>query len=300
VSIRVEKLAKRYSSQWAVDRISFDIPQGQIVGFLGPNGAGKSTTMKILTGYIPPTEGKAFMGGLDVEEQSVEVRKITGYLPEHNPLYLDMYIQEYLGFVAKLNQIDRPKRAIEAAIGMTQLGKERHKKIGQLSKGYRQRVGLAQALIHDPKILILDEPTSGLDPNQVQEMRQVIKTLGQEKTVLLSTHIMQEVQAMCDRVIIIHQGQLVADGDIASLQSNKPSSFSVRIELDKPCELNRLLSIEGCDHAESTGPNTYLLRGHSSDLRSSIADAAKAGNWTVLEMRSETHSLEDVFRDLTS
>lgn len=300
MSIRVEKLAKRYSSQWAVDRINFDIPQGQIVGFLGPNGAGKSTTMKILTGYIPPTEGKAYMGGLDVEEQAVEVRRITGYLPEHNPLYLDMYIQEYLGFVAKLNQIDSSKKAIEKAIDMTQLGKERHKKIGQLSKGYRQRVGLAQALIHDPKILILDEPTSGLDPNQVQEMRQVIKTLGQEKTVLLSTHIMQEVQAMCDRVIIIHQGQIVADGDIATLQSNQQQSFSVRLELDQACDLKKLLSIPGCQQADQVAPNTYLLRGQSADLRSRIADAAKAENWTVLEMRSETHSLEDVFRELTS
>lgn len=300
MSIRVEKLAKRYSSQWAVDRISFDIPQGQIVGFLGPNGAGKSTTMKILTGYIPPTEGKAYMDGLDVEEQAVDIRRITGYLPEHNPLYLDMYIQEYLGFVAKLNQMDSSKKAIEKAIEMTQLGRERHKKIGQLSKGYRQRVGLAQALIHDPKILILDEPTSGLDPNQVQEMRQVIKTLGQEKTVLLSTHIMQEVQAMCDRVIIIHQGQIVADGDIATLQSKQQQSFSVRLELDQACDMNRLLNIPGCQQADQVAPNTYLLRGQSADLRSRIADAAKAENWTVLEMRSETHSLEDVFRELTS
>jgi len=300
VSIRVENLAKRYSSQWAVDRISFDIPKGEIVGFLGPNGAGKSTTMKMLTGYIPPTEGKAYMAGLDVEAQSKEVRSITGYLPEHNPLYLDMYIQEYLGFVAHLNGLTQVPKAIAQAMELTQIGSERHKKIGQLSKGYRQRVGLAQALIHSPEILILDEPTSGLDPNQVQEMRQVIKTLGQEKTVLLSTHIMQEVQAMCDRVIIINKGKIVADGGIASLQSQGQNRFTVWVEFSQALSIDDLQGLPHCERVESLGATQFRFHGHSLDLRSAIAERAKTHNWTVLEMRSESSSLEDVFRQLTA
>jgi len=207
----------------ALDSISFSIPSGEVVGFLGPNGAGKSTTMKILTGYIPASSGDASVCGLDLAEQSLEVRKLVGYLPEHNPLYLDMYISEYLLFAAGIAGVKNTKKALEMVIELTQLGPERNKKIGQLSKGYRQRVGLAQALIHDPKVLILDEPTSGLDPNQVVEIRNVIKNLGSEKTVLLSTHIMQEVEAMCNRVILINKGKIIADNTLEGLKETAPS-----------------------------------------------------------------------------
>ncbi len=207
----------------ALDSISFSIPSGEVVGFLGPNGAGKSTTMKILTGYIPASSGDASICGLDLAERSLEVRKLVGYLPEHNPLYLDMYISEYLLFAAGIAGVKNTKKALEMVIELTQLGPERNKKIGQLSKGYRQRVGLAQALIHDPKVLILDEPTSGLDPNQVVEIRNVIKNLGSEKTVLLSTHIMQEVEAMCNRVILINKGKIIADNTLEGLKETAPS-----------------------------------------------------------------------------
>ena len=207
----------------ALDSISFSIPSGEVVGFLGPNGAGKSTTMKILTGYIPASSGDASICGLDLAERSLEVRKLVGYLPEHNPLYLDMYISEYLLFAAGIAGVKNTKKALEMVIELTQLGPERNKKIGQLSKGYRQRVGLAQALIHNPKVLILDEPTSGLDPNQVVEIRNVIKNLGSEKTVLLSTHIMQEVEAMCNRVILINKGKIIADNTLEGLKETAPS-----------------------------------------------------------------------------
>lgn len=218
VSINVNKLTKIYGKQTAVNSISFDIPSGEVVGFLGPNGAGKSTTMKMLTGYIPPSSGTGSVCGIDIVENSIDVRKIVGYLPENNPLYLDMYVTEYLTFMAGISEVKNTKIAVEKAIETTQLQRERHKKIGQLSKGYRQRVGLAQALIHDPKVLILDEPTSGLDPIQVVEIRNVIKSLGADKTVLLSTHIMQEVEAMCDRVIIINKGNLAMDQSMESLK----------------------------------------------------------------------------------
>jgi ABC-2 type transport system ATP-binding protein len=223
VSIQVNNLSKKYGQQLALDSISFSIPSGEVVGFLGPNGAGKSTTMKILTGYIPASSGDASICGLDLAERSLEVRKLVGYLPEHNPLYLDMYISEYLLFAAGIAGVKNTKKALELVIELTQLGPERNKKIGQLSKGYRQRVGLAQALIHDPKVLILDEPTSGLDPNQVVEIRNVIKNLGSEKTVLLSTHIMQEVEAMCNRVILINKGKIIADNTLEGLKETAPS-----------------------------------------------------------------------------
>ena len=223
MSIQVNNLSKKYGQQLALDSISFSIPSGEVVGFLGPNGAGKSTTMKILTGYIPASSGDASICGLDLAERSLEVRKLVGYLPEHNPLYLDMYISEYLLFAAGIAGGKNTKKALEMVIELTQLGPERNKKIGQLSKGYRQRVGLAQALIHDPKVLILDEPTSGLDPNQVVEIRNVIKNLGSEKTVLLSTHIMQEVEAMCNRVILINKGKIIADNTLEGLKETAPS-----------------------------------------------------------------------------
>ncbi len=223
MSIQVNHLSKRYGSQWAVNDLSFEIPTGEIVGFLGPNGAGKSTTMKILTGYIPATSGDAVVCGFNLNTDSLSVRKRVGYLPEHNPLYLDMYVTEYLQFSAGMAAVSSIKTAVEKAIDLTQLSPERNKKIGQLSKGYRQRVGLAQALIHDPEVLILDEPTSGLDPNQVVEMRNVIKNLGKNKTVLLSTHIMQEVEAMCSRVILLNHGKIIADKTLEGLKQTSPN-----------------------------------------------------------------------------
>lgn len=223
MSIQVNHLSKRYGSQWAVNDLSFEIPTGEIVGFLGPNGAGKSTTMKILTGYIPASSGDAVVCGFNLNTDSLSVRKRVGYLPEHNPLYLDMYVTEYLQFSAGMAGVSQIKSAIEKAIDLTQLTPERNKKIGQLSKGYRQRVGLAQALIHDPEVLILDEPTSGLDPNQVVEMRNVIKNLGENKTVLLSTHIMQEVEAMCSRVILLNHGKIIADDTLEGLKQTSPN-----------------------------------------------------------------------------
>jgi ABC-2 type transport system ATP-binding protein len=223
VSILVSHLSKRYGSQWAVNDLSFEIPTGEIVGFLGPNGAGKSTTMKILTGYIPATAGEAVVCGFNLNTDSLSVRQRVGYLPEHNPLYLDMFVTEYLSFSAGMANVKKVKDAVEKVIELTQLTPERNKKIGQLSKGYRQRVGLAQALIHDPEVLILDEPTSGLDPNQVVEMRTVIKNLGKNKTVLLSTHIMQEVEAMCSRVILLNKGKIVADNTLEGLKQTSPN-----------------------------------------------------------------------------
>jgi len=225
VSIQVQNLSKVYGKQTAVNSINFNIPTGEIVGFLGPNGAGKSTTMKMLTGFIPPSSGGGSICGIDIVEESLEVRKIVGYLPENNPLYLDMYVKEYLAFIGGLSGVKDINKAVEHVLNITRLIPERRKKIGQLSKGYRQRVGLAQALIHNPKVLILDEPTSGLDPIQVVEMRNVITDLGKDKTVLLSTHIMQEVEAMCDRVIIINHGNIVADDRLENLKQKNDSGL---------------------------------------------------------------------------
>ncbi len=218
MSVKVEQLTKVYGLQKALNGISFSAEPGRILGFLGPNGAGKSTTMKILSCFIPPTAGRASLGGFDVVEQAMEARRSLGYLPEHNPLYLDMYVKESLGFIAQVHGISNKADRLNEVIELTGLGPEQHKKIGALSKGYRQRVGLAQAIIHDPKVLILDEPTSGLDPNQLIEIRKLIKDLGKTKTVIFSTHIMQEVEAICDQVIIINKGNIVADNSISSLR----------------------------------------------------------------------------------
>ena len=235
MSISVQQLSKVYGEQHAVDHITFDVPAGQIVGFLGPNGAGKSTTMKMLTCFIPPTSGKASVCGFDSMEQPLQVKRRVGYLPEHNPLYPDMYIKEYLEFAARMHAMKNFGPRVDEMIDVTGLGPERKKKIGQLSKGYRQRVGLAQAMLHDPEVLILDEPTSGLDPNQLLEIRKLIKTLGEQKTVILSTHIMQEVQALCDRIIIINKGRIVADDSVSGLQAQssggRPFSSSRRISI---------------------------------------------------------------------
>ena len=218
MSVKVEQLTKIYGEQKAVNGISFSAEPGQVLGFLGPNGAGKSTTMKIVSCFIPPTSGHASLCGFDVAENPIEVRRNLGYLPEHNPLYLDMYVKESLGFIADIHGLANKKQRIAEVIELTGLGVEQHKKVGALSKGYRQRVGIAQAIIHDPKVLILDEPTSGLDPNQLIEIRNLIKELGKSKTVILSTHIMQEVEAVCDRAVIINQGNIVADDSLSKLK----------------------------------------------------------------------------------
>ena len=226
MSLSVKNITKQYKKQIAVDDISFEIKSGEIVGFLGPNGAGKSTTMKIISCFIPPTKGTVTVCGFDVSNDDLKVKKKVGYLPESNPLYYDMYVIEFLSFIASLHKINNKKERIKEMIEMVGLQNEQHKKIGTLSKGYKQRVGLAQAIIHDPDVLILDEPTSGLDPNQIIEIRELIKNFGKDKTVLLSTHIMQEVESMCDRVIIINEGKLVADDSVESIKKgNKKSNM---------------------------------------------------------------------------
>lgn len=300
MSISVSSLTKIYGTQVAVNNISFELKKGEIVGFLGPNGAGKSTTMKMITGYLPPTEGKAVVCGFDVQQQLMEVRRRIGYLPEANPLYYDMYVREYLEFSAGIHKLGREtKSRIEEMVAMTGLGKEAHKKIGALSKGYKQRVGLAQAMLHNPEVLILDEPTSGLDPNQIVEIRDLITHIGKEKTVLLSTHIMQEVQAMCSRVIIINNGLIVANDKIEKLQtSGTTGALIVVFENDVDPKL-----FAGLKHAkgqESGGRNTWrFTTSNPSELRKEVMQWAVKNDISIRSLQEETQSLEDVFRTLT-
>lgn len=302
MSIIVNNLTKVYGKQFAVNHVSFEIGTGEIVGFLGPNGAGKSTTMKMITGYIPPTEGGGTVCGIDFVEESIEVRKIIGYLPEHNPLYLDMYVKEYLAFMAGLSGIkgSQISKSVDLALDLTNLHPEKQKKIGQLSKGYRQRVGLAQALIHNPKVLILDEPTSGLDPNQVIEMRNVITQLGKDKTVLLSTHIMQEVEAMCSKVMIINQGNIIANDTIEILQNSGNDTLTVIVEFGAPCSKSDLAKIEGVQSVENISGNRWRINGKSSHIRQNLSQFAMSKNIEILELTSDKNSLEDIFRNLTN
>ncbi|MFO7843275.1 MAG: gliding motility-associated ABC transporter ATP-binding subunit GldA [Bacteroidales bacterium] len=302
MSILVKDLTKIYGKQKAIDQISFEIKTGEIVGFVGPNGAGKSTTMKILTGFIPPTSGEAKINDLDLIENSLEIRKHIGYLPENNPLYLDMYVKEYLEFVAGVYKLGKQTHArIEEIIEQTGLTVERNKKIGALSKGYRQRVGLAQALIHDPSILILDEPTSGLDPNQIIEIRNLISTLGKEKTVMLSTHIMQEVEAICDRIIIINKGKIVADDTIGSIFSHTQDQFvTIVVEFDKETEQKQLEAIEQVDKVAKIDDKNWLIQSTTKeDIRQKIFNFAVQSNLAVLSMQKKEKSLEEVFQELT-
>lgn len=301
MSIKVERLTKIYGEQKAVDDISFEVNPGDVLGFLGPNGAGKSTTMKILTCFIPQTAGKAMVNGYDVEKQSMEVRKSIGYLPENNPLYLDMYVKEYLLFVAslyKMKSSERKKRT-EEMITVTGLEKEQKKKIGTLSKGYRQRVGLAQAMIHNPKVLIMDEPTSGLDPNQLVEVRQLIKNMGKEKTVILSTHIMQEVQAICNRVIIINKGKIAADDSIDKLQQQSGNDSVVKVKFKQPVNPQQLQAISGVTRVIATGENEWSIFANK-DLQEAVFRFAVAENLTIVSLQQEKQSLEEVFRKLTT
>ncbi|MBS1777107.1 MAG: gliding motility-associated ABC transporter ATP-binding subunit GldA [Bacteroidetes bacterium] len=301
MSIKVSSLTKVYGSQVAVDHISFELGEGEIVGFLGPNGAGKSTTMKMITGYLPPTDGTASVSGFDIQQYPMEVRKRVGYLPESNPLYYDMYVREYLEFVAGIHKLVKPKIRIDEMISRTGLNKEVHKKIGALSKGYKQRVGLAQAMLHDPEVLILDEPTSGLDPNQIVEIRDLICSVGKEKTVLLSTHIMQEVQAMCTRVIIISNGKIVADDPIGELQLRKPSTKAALIvTFESEVSAARLSALKCVHKAENLGSGTWKLTTLKlEELRKEVMKWALENDVNISAMQAESQSLEDVFRTLT-
>lgn len=303
MSVVVNNISKLYKSQRALDNVSFELNSGQVLGFLGPNGAGKSTMMKILSCYLPQNAGSATVCGFDVNAQSLEVRRILGYLPEHNPLYLDMYVKEYLGFVAGLHHIRHNVcQRVNEMISMTGLGAEQKKKIGALSKGYRQRVGLAQALIHDPKVLILDEPTSGLDPNQLVEIRELIKNIGREKTVILSTHIMQEVEAMCKRVIIINKGKIVADDDTSILQkrSNKQGQ-AILVEVDINLQAEIWQAISQINSAQAIGNNNWELKSLSDeDFRPQVFQLAVDKGFKVLAMQKQQNKLEDIFHELTA
>jgi ABC-2 type transport system ATP-binding protein len=300
MSIKVQNISKLYGTQKALNDISFEVKSGEIVGFLGPNGAGKSTTMKILTGFIPQTTGKAWVCDFDVSEQGLDVRKNVGYLAESNPLYYDMFVKEYLSFVADLHQIKNVSQRVKEIVSITGLEVEQKKKIGALSKGYKQRVGLAQALIHDPKVLILDEPTSGLDPIQLVEIRNVIKNIGKAKTVMLSTHIMQEVEAMCDRVIIINKGEIVADKPTQEMKEFKGSKQVITVEFDKATSKSALKNIERVSDATNIKGNIWQLSSTSpKDIRADIFQFAVQNQLAVLTLQKEEQQLEDVFRELT-
>jgi ABC-2 type transport system ATP-binding protein len=300
VSISVDFISKVYGQQRALDNVSFEVKTGEIVGFLGPNGAGKSTMMKILTCFIPPTAGKAMVNGYDVMNDSIEVRKSVGYLPEHNPLYLDMYVREYLEFIGGLHKIGNVKKRVAEMVEITGLTLEQHKQIGALSKGYRQRVGLAQALIHDPKVLILDEPTTGLDPNQLAEIRELIKRIGKEKTVMLSTHIMQEVEILCDRVIIINHGRIVTDAQTEVLQQGDQNRMVILVEFDKEISKSKIRSIAGVEDAENTGGNNWqIVTKPDIDARPAVFQFAVENKLSVLGMQREERKLEDVFKEMT-
>jgi ABC-2 type transport system ATP-binding protein len=298
--VSIENISKLYGKQKALDDVSFNVNTSHVVGFLGPNGAGKSTMMKIIACFIPQTSGKALVCGFDVTEQPIEVKKKVGYLPENNPLYLDMYVKEYLGFIAGIHQINGSKeKRINEMIEITGLQEEYKKKIGALSKGFRQRVGLAQALIHKPEVLILDEPTSGLDPNQLIEIRNIIRELGKEKTVILSTHIMQEVEAICDRVIIINKGKIVADENTVVLQQTSLQNIVV-VEFDKEVAVNQIQAILGVVKAQHIHGNTWKLAAEGKqDIRNNVFQFAVQNNFAVLAMNREEHSLEQIFQQLT-
>ncbi|MCB0506546.1 MAG: gliding motility-associated ABC transporter ATP-binding subunit GldA [Cyclobacteriaceae bacterium] len=301
MSILVDQLTKLFGSQKAIDTISFELNENEIVGFLGPNGAGKSTTMKIATTYTKPTSGTVLINGMDVQEQPLEVRKIIGYLPEHNPLYLDMYVHEYLNFSGRFYGLGKKELKSRTAevIDMCQLGIEQNKQIGQLSKGYRQRVGLAQALLHDPSVLILDEPTTGLDPNQIVEVRELIKTVSKGKTVLFSTHIMQEVQAVCDRAIVINKGRIVADGSIDELQ-NLNANQVIEVEFCNKVSDALLKSFEGMIALRNIGANRYQIEvSNKEDVRPAFMKFVTDNQLDLIGITQVQRSMEDVFATLT-
>lgn len=301
MSIIVSNISKQFGRQLALDNVSFSINPGEIVGLLGPNGAGKSTMMKIITCFIPPSSGEVSVHGFDISEQSLEVRRKVGYLPENNPLYTEMYIKEYLGFVAGIHHLGKgsAKRVAEM-MDITGLMPEKSKKIGALSKGYRQRVGLAQAMIHDPEVLILDEPTSGLDPNQLVEIRNLIAEIGKHKTIMLSTHILQEVEAICNRAIIINQGRIVADDSTGHLLSNASGRELVMVEFDREVSASGLKLIKGVITVKKLHGFSWLIESAQDlDVRQEIFRYAVDNGFTVLSMQKQGNSLEEVFQQLT-
>lgn len=290
-----------YGEQKAVDTISFKVDKGEIVGFLGPNGAGKSTTMKIITGYLQQTGGEAWVCGINVADQPMESKKKIGYLAELNALYYDMYVREYLGFVAEVHQIENRKSKIESIIETVGLSREAGKRIGQLSKGYKQRVGLAAALIHDPEVLILDEPTSGLDPNQIIEIREVIRKQGQNKTVLFSSHILQEVEAICDRVIIINKGKLVADDKLSNLQKGNAGRHVVVVQFKEAVDKSILAALDNVERVEEAQPGLFKLQTANPEaLRKQLLETALQRNLNIISLQSDSQRLEDIFKVLTN
>lgn len=301
MTIKVDQINKNYGKQKALDNITFEIKPGELIGFLGPNGAGKSTLMKIITGYIEADSGAVFINNQLVDTENTNIKTQIGYLPENNPLYPELYIKEYLEMVAGFYKLQNKKELVAEMIELTGLAKEQHKKIKALSKGYRQRVGLAQALIHDPAVLILDEPTTGLDPNQLEEIRQLIKNVSAKKTVMISTHIMQEVEAVCSRVIIINKGQIVADGSVDKLKNGTFSNNQiVFVEFDKEVKTDELKAISEIINIESISNSSFIVEaGSDIDIRPELFRFAVKNNYILLVMKEQQRSLENVFHDLT-
>lgn len=299
MSILVENLTKKYGAQIAVNAINFSAKPGEIVGFLGPNGAGKSSTMKMITGYLQKDAGSIFICGEEVKDDNINTKKNIGYLPESNPLYVEMYVKEYLAFVANVHDIKDVKQAVTKVIEEVGLGKEAGKKIGQLSKGYKQRVGLAAAIIHNPQVLILDEPTTGLDPNQIIEIRSVIKNLGKEKTVLLSSHIMQEVEALCDRVIIIHNGSIIANDDIDTLRNSASESVAVQVVFDKEVPLSNIAALRGAMNVTQNGSAYNIETNDAAAFKKELMQFSIQEGLNINSLSQGTKNLEEVFRQLT-
>ena len=301
MSISVNNLSKKYGSQKAVNQVSFTVNKGEIVGFLGPNGAGKSTTMKMITGYLASDEGEIKVCGMLVNQDQVETKKKIGYLPEANPLYLEMYVKEYLSFIAGIHKITDPEKRIAEVIQMVGLSPESGKKIGQLSKGYKQRVGLAAALVHDPEVLILDEPTSGLDPNQIIEIREVIKKLGENKTVLFSSHIMQEVEAICDRVIIINKGNIVANDTLQNLQKSSTNNHFVTVEFKEKINIELLQQLDAVIDVKNIQQSIFNIQcSNAENIKKQLLQLSIDHNLNIVSLKSETQNLESVFISLTT
>lgn len=301
MSITVNHLTKQYGEQIAVNQVSFTVGKGEIVGFLGPNGAGKSTTMKMITGYIEPDEGTVEVCGIPVDTTKTNSKKKIGYLPEANPLYPDMYVREYLSFIASVHHINNSKKAVADAIRMTGLTPESHKKIGQLSKGYKQRVGLAAALVHNPEVLILDEPTSGLDPNQIIEIREVIRSLSKEKTILFSSHILQEVEALCHRVIIINRGNIVANEMLKDLQKMASDETALLVVFNAPVDMSLLEKIQTVTDVVRVKDNAYHIHCSDKDqVKKEVLRISILHNLDIISIQNHARSLEDIFTSLTS
>lgn len=300
MSISVQQVSKVYGAQHALNEVSFELKPGEIVGFLGPNGAGKSTMMKIICCYLPPTSGSVQVCDHSIDTDELEIKKLVGYLPEHNPLYLDMYVKEYLEFAGGVHRLKNIRHRVDEMIDMVGLSVEQKKKVGALSKGYRQRLGLAQAMIHDPKVLILDEPTTGLDPNQLAEIRNLIRNIGREKTVMLSTHIMQEVDAICNRAIIINKGEIVADRPMKDLRDLSDGGTVVQVEFEDAIDEDKLKQLPGVKSVEGVGEHRWrIVASADKDIRNALFQLAVDEKSSVLTLNKEARSLEDVFKDLT-